>query len=211
MKIYFFGALLCSSFLFSQVGINTNTPTEILDVKGTLRVRNLPNDGQSNSVYTTGANTTSGTNPTVTFVAGRPLVSDINGVVGQTTFGDLVPNNTTLSNFNTTTNSSSMFMIKRFELNDTQGGTQGLYYTNGFETNIQVDQWQAIMSNVSWKFIGNSTGSQFISNALFNYRLRGGTGGTWKIVGDIVNVKEQGHVDVLFIKNNFVASEDRSQ
>jgi hypothetical protein len=35
--------LLFPALLFSQVGINTASPTETLDINGTLRVRNTPN------------------------------------------------------------------------------------------------------------------------------------------------------------------------
>lgn len=44
-KTYLFAALVASGFIFAQVGINTPSPTKILDVNGDMRVRTL------NSVY----------------------------------------------------------------------------------------------------------------------------------------------------------------
>lgn len=205
LSILFLGVCGLSN---AQVGINTTTPTEKLDVNGTLRVRSLPNDGAPNSIYTTSANTNSGATPTQTFKANRPLVSDANGVVGQTTTGDLVPNNTLTGFGNTTTPDSSKayFVMKRYSLKET---ISGMYVTTPFDTGMSVDNWQAIMSNVSWKFIGDSTGAQFIDYRVFNYRLQGAAGSTWKITGDIINVLEEGYVDVLFIKSSIVAADDR--
>lgn len=219
-------AFLCiSTFSFAQVGINTSTPTEKLDVNGTLRVRSLPNDGDTNAIYTTGTNTNSGATPTQTFVAGRPLVADANGVMGKTTFGELVPNNTAGANFNTTNLSTSMFVVRRFNLNDNLGTTTvlGRYHpdrpiipedgiTFNGDTGMEVGKWQAIISNVSYKLktATTDTYAQFAQNNYFNYRLKGVAGGNWRIVGDIINIQEEAYVDVLFIRSSVVAADNRN-
>ena len=220
------------SFFQAQVGINTGTPTEKLDVNGTLRVRVLPNDNTEKAIYTRGTNTSSST-LSETFIAARPLVVDTNGIMGTTTFGDLVPNNTTEPDFNTTNASSSMFVVRRFLLDDTvdtdaddpqdvilppdpddpDSVPEGIFSIKGYNTGMKVDDWQAIISNVSWKMTTSSTSptsAQFVLGQPFNYRLQGASGGTWRIVGDIINVTEKGYIDILFIKSKYVAAEDRS-
>ena len=212
------------SFFQAQVGINTGTPTEKLDVNGTLRVRVLPNDNTEKAIYTRWTNTSSST-LSETFIAARPLVVDTNGIMGTTTFGDLVPNNTTEPDFNTTNASSSMFVVRRFLLDDTVDtdadvpqdvvplNATGIFSIKGYNTGMKVDDWQAIISNVSWKMTTSSTSptsAQFVLGQPFNYRLQGASGGTWRIVGDIINVTEKGYIDILFIKSKYVAAEDRS-
>ncbi len=106
-KFILAASVLCAAFSFAQVGINTNTPTERLDVNGTLRVRALPNAGATNSIYTNGTNSSTPT-ASQTFNAGRPMVTDGNGVMGITTYGDLVPNSTVGATFNTNNNSAAV-------------------------------------------------------------------------------------------------------
>lgn len=86
-----------------------------------MSVRSLPNKGQV-GIYTTGPNSSS-TGPTVVFDAKNPVVTDVNGVLGQTTYANLVPNNTTanFSDLSTNTaanNSPVMFVVRRFILED---------------------------------------------------------------------------------------------
>lgn len=215
IKYIFCLALLFTSFnSLAQVGINTNTPTESLDVNGTMRVRSLPTDGQANSIHTTGTNTSSGTIPTQTFVYDKPMVFDKNGVMGVTSYSNLVPNNTTI-NFNSTTNASpAMFVVKRFRLVDDVGGLQGKYHPSliGYDTDMNVNDWQAIVSNISFKFLTETqlTEAQFKIDNFFNYRIRGKANDKWYIVGDIINLQEEAYIDVLFIKSAFVAADDRS-
>ena len=45
--------LLFPLALFSQVGINTSSPTETLDVNGTVRIRNLPTVSTADSILVT--------------------------------------------------------------------------------------------------------------------------------------------------------------
>ncbi|MDN3692874.1 hypothetical protein QWZ06_11575 [Chryseobacterium tructae] len=48
MKIYFLMTTLLSLSAYSQIGVNTTTPTKSLDVNGELRVRILPNQSAPN-------------------------------------------------------------------------------------------------------------------------------------------------------------------
>ncbi|QES93947.1 hypothetical protein F0358_15095 [Empedobacter brevis] len=68
--------MLVSGYAFSQVGVNTETPTETLDVKGTVRIQELPKNLEENSIYN--GDTTKQTQ----FNATRTVVADDNGVVG---------------------------------------------------------------------------------------------------------------------------------
>lgn len=61
-----------------KVGINTSTPTETLEVKGTARVSELPTHNAPNSIYGSTTATAKGT----TFVATKTVVADANGVLG---------------------------------------------------------------------------------------------------------------------------------
>lgn len=63
-----------------KVGVDTRTPTEVLDVNGTMRVRQLPQKGNS-TIFTTTAGTASAT-ANQPFVPNRLVVADANGVLG---------------------------------------------------------------------------------------------------------------------------------
>lgn len=200
----------------AQVGVGTTTPTEKLDVEGTLRVRKLPNDGEV-GIYTTGQNTNSGTVATQTFKASTPLMVDASGVMGTTTYGSLVPNANLFNTQANKTNSDSnaMFVIKRFTLEDNTlpDTSAGRYSTSGMDTGMSVANWQGIISNISFKLTSqtNNPNAAFVVGQPFNYRLQGVSGGNWKIIGDLPNMKETAFVDILFIKSIIVAAEDRSQ
>lgn len=71
----------------SKVGVNTSTPTENLDVNGTIRVRTLPAD-KENKIYTTtptgtAADPTAATNPDQVFNQQYVVTADANGVLGR--------------------------------------------------------------------------------------------------------------------------------
>ena len=61
-----------------RVGVQTKTPTEQLDVKGTVRVETLPKKGDA---ITTGAN--GAYNNQSTFTPNRVVIADANGVLGS--------------------------------------------------------------------------------------------------------------------------------
>ncbi|MGU3376445.1 hypothetical protein [Chryseobacterium sp. M5A1_1a] len=92
------GTLLISSIAFGQIGVNTATPTEILDVNGTARVRSLPADGATNAIYTQ-ADGSASTTKSQTFTATKTMVIDNNGVLGYVTGLPTItdPNTHTLS------------------------------------------------------------------------------------------------------------------
>ena len=66
------------------VGTSTTAPTEILDVNGTARVRNLPANGAANAIYTQSNGAASATQ-NQTFTATKTVVADANGVLGYIT------------------------------------------------------------------------------------------------------------------------------
>lgn len=68
-------------FVSAQVGVNTTAPTESLDINGNLRIRNLPLDKSTNTIYTQPNGTASATKDQQ-FVGVAPLLVDANGVVG---------------------------------------------------------------------------------------------------------------------------------
>ena len=80
------GMLLLAAVYFNaqttgKVGINTNAPTETLEVNGTLKVDTLPTNGANNAIYN-GQNTQN-----ATFTATHMIVSDKNGVLGKHSLG----------------------------------------------------------------------------------------------------------------------------
>ena len=174
-----------------KVGINTTTPTEKLDVNGTVRVRTLPDHG----------------------VNGRPVIgTDTYNVLGKTSKSDLVPNNTN-SNFNTTDNSTAMFVIKRYSIADwpSAAGNVGTELTDASGGKMSADKWEAILSNVEFTFGDVYVQNIFNEKHLHSWQLRNdGPGTVWKIWGDINGVQERSAVvDVLFIRKQNVAAEPR--
>ncbi len=180
----------------NKVGINTTTPTEYLDVNGTMRVRALPADLS----YKKAASGLAG---------GIPVVNSTPyNVVGQTTRAELVPNNTTI-NFTTTNTSDAMFVIKRFSLKDWPSGSG----EKGIDTTMSSTLWVAIMSNVGYSSEGDW---KFQDNIFKEQHLHGwalvDNGTTWRIWGDINGITEKSdYVDVLFIKKSVVDSDVRNK
>lgn len=225
-KVFILGTL---AFCFSlnaqtgKVGINTTTPTEVLDVNGTARVRDLPVDGAANALYN-GAATKA-----TTFTATAPVLIDANGNLGKAANKDLVPNNAT-TGFTATDASTAMFVIRRYSVTDWPSGQNA---GAGFDTGMSTAKWEAVMSNVSYKlsnrdttsddssaantkinsFLSKLFGSEFSATtkttATFGYTLgKSGTGTTWRVIGDFGGIIEQvTPVDILFINKNYVATD----
>lgn len=116
--------LLNKSLLFSQegkVGVNNETPTETLDVNGTLRVRDIP-------LSTVGKIYNGNTNKSTLFTGTRTLVVNNDGVVG---YVDGLPNINNAGNGIVYTagrgiSISSSNVISRTGLEEvTEGGNQG--------------------------------------------------------------------------------------
>ncbi|PWN68845.1 hypothetical protein C1631_012220 [Chryseobacterium phosphatilyticum] len=74
-------AILVFTNAFSQVGIKTINPSEMLDVNGIERIRELPRHQMNNSIFTKPDGSRSN-NQDQTFIATRTLVADANGVLG---------------------------------------------------------------------------------------------------------------------------------
>ncbi|WP_300673098.1 hypothetical protein [Soonwooa sp.] len=181
-----------------KVGIDTRKPTEILDVKGNMRVRSLPIAGVD-MVATTSQ----------VFAPTTPLVNsnDTYNVIGKTNKAGLVPIKNLTSGITTDNSSTAMFVIKRFTVGDYPEGNDN---KNGFDTTMSVAKWEAIMSNVSYTFsFLDAAGNVFNDKHLMGWTLR--PNGTWRITGDINALQEKGFVDVLFINKLYVPADDRSQ
>ncbi|SDD84648.1 hypothetical protein [Riemerella columbipharyngis] len=73
--------LISFSGIAQSVGVNTDTPTESLDIKGTTRIQTLPSNGQTNAISTK-ADGTKSVNKDQTFTATKTVVVDDRGVVG---------------------------------------------------------------------------------------------------------------------------------
>lgn len=185
-----FGAGIYAQTTPQKVGINTTTPTEKLDVNGTVRVRTLPDHG----------------------VNGRPVIgTDTYNVLGKTSKSDMVPNNTN-SNFDTTDNSTAMFVIKRYKIGDwpSATGDTGTELVDASGGKMSTSKWEAILSNVGFSFTEiNHAPNAFNQNHLHSWQLTN-KDQYWKIWGDINGVKEKSdYVDVLFIRKTNVAAEAR--
>lgn len=81
----FFGFVLFVTQAYSQnfVGINHDTPTEVLDVNGTMRVRQLPVNNEANGIHAYGSTGNSNGIPVTTFVASYAVVANDDGVLGR--------------------------------------------------------------------------------------------------------------------------------
>lgn len=204
-----------------KVGINTTAPSEILEVNGTARVRDLPIDGTTNALYN-GANTKA-----TTFTATNPVLIDINGNLGRSVNKDLVPNKNS-GGFTANDASNAMFVIRRYTVKDWPTGSSG----TGFDTGMSTAKWEAVMSNVSYRlsnrditsndssasntainnFLNNLFGSEYYLGvpskiATFGWTL-GKNSGTWRVMGDFGGIVEQDTpVDILFINKNYVVTD----
>lgn len=197
--------LLVFSFLFgvsgsyfSQVGIVTSTPTETVDVNGTLRVRDLPVKGEK-KVSTIGQDQVSDEKqvfkPTVVVVA------DNNGVVGKKSLATLV-SEAYKANFNTTDDSSALFVIKRYNVGDWPSGGQQ------FDTGMSISKWEAFLSGWQTDFSNSSPDfakAPGILRGEHGFRLIRDKRGTWRLRGDIPTAVEKQYLDVLFIKKRHVS------
>lgn len=194
-----------------RVGVNTDTPTETLDVKGTLRIRNLPLFGVG--LIHTKENGTASEHPDQVFTGKKPIVADINGVLGKaTSYKDLMPHEGSSDPlFTATDDSSAIFVIRRYYVTDWASNQDS---GKGFDTEMSVKKWEGIISGWMVGFsdnsIATSVGSFFNQKETVGFRLRS-DGNTWRIIGDIGTVREFQHIDVLFIKKTLVASEPRIQ
>jgi hypothetical protein len=80
-KFVFTISLFISITVWGQVGINTPNPTEILDVNGIERIRELPKNEAVNAIFTKPDGTRSNAKDQA-FTATRTIVADANGILG---------------------------------------------------------------------------------------------------------------------------------
>lgn len=196
-KILLIVGMALGSSIYAQtrpqkVGINTTTPTETLDVNGTARVRSLPTYGAATPI-------------------GPVIKEDTYNVIGKSSKSDMVPGNT-VPNFDTSDNSTAMFVIKRYKIGDwpsTMGNT-GTELVDASGGKMSTSKWEAILSNVGFTFTNiNSVSNVYNENHLHSWQLTN-KDQYWKIWGDINGVQEKSdYVDVLFIRKTNVAAEAR--
>lgn len=163
---------------FGQVGVGTVTPTELLDINGTLRIRNLPVNGATNAIYTTGQNTASGTR-NQTFTATQMVVLDANGVLGTR------PGLPSTSNTKSWTSSGSNFGTATGpETTNAMPFTFGSLSVSFYRTDNPVDafQFHSKSSNSGESYIADIRN---MTDDLANYFRDNSTiaQNTWKRIG----------------------------
>lgn len=182
-----------------KVGVNTNIPTENLDISGRLRVRTLPNQNTTNAI-STDTNGNGQETDNQTFSANSIVVADKNGVLGKIP-SQTARRTTTNEEYN---NSTSMFVIRRFE-----PGDANLH----FDTGMSIDKWEAIMGGAFFEYITtppNPNPKVFPQSAAFGWKMTSDKKTkTWKISGEINDIIESPIIDVLFINKNFVMAQPR--
>ena len=141
MKKFSFLAIFFFVNAYSQVGINTGNPTEILDVNGNERVRILPKHQTTNSIFTKPDGSKSD-NKDQSFIATKTVVADANGVLGYVDglpksngggldIGDAI---TRIYSVPAATAQSSTFNLKDYIV---ANGLQSLPSIDGLEMNLQ--------------------------------------------------------------------------
>lgn len=196
-----------------KVGVVTPTPTEVLDVSGTLRIRTLPNDGTANAINTTPSGGSAGST-NQTFTALGSLVNDPNyNIVGSTTMAGTLTNKNIPAGFSTKDTSIAPFVIRRYNVTDWPSGKNDV----GMDTGMSTANWEAVMSNVGFTIpLVQAIQNVFNQSHLHSYGLRAGLTDksvigyeNWRIMGDINGVQEASPwVDILFINKKVVFSPD---
>lgn len=170
-----------------KVGINTDAPTEILDVEGTLRVRDLPAEG--GNIY----NSTTSTTKTATFTPKYNIVADANGVLGKEE----------VSASGASSGITPIFMKRRYTTGDWPSGRGRV----GTDTGVSHTEYDAILTINGIKRSASTESGM----ALFyqdghglELDLMKGNSGTWRVVGDIGGMNEEWQFTILFIKRDFM-------
>lgn len=204
-KIVILATLGIVNFALSQtgkVGIETNQPTETLDVNGTTRIRTLPQDGDVNAIYTLPDGNASN-NKDQKYTSENFVVADENGVIGIAK-KKVVTVNSSDDDYN---NASSLFVIKKYILKDNPSIRNG---GAGFDTGMSTDKWEAIISLPFMKYNANGTQNPFTYNGggsrEWGANLVKGTDNIWKVKGNIVNIHEEMYIEILFINKDFVSA-----
>lgn len=218
-KIIILGSVLLSFALKAQlgkVGIKNTAPTEVLDVNGTMRVRDIQIDGTTNALYN------GSTTKSTTFTATNVMMTDANGNLGKALNKDLVPNKN-YTGFNALDNSTAIFVTRQYTVGDWPSSG------SGFDTGMSTTKWEAILSNISYQLAERYTtsnnsnadnlhintfltavfGSEGTATTVqtFGWAL-GKNSGTWRIIGDFNSIKEQPtKIDIIFINKKYVATD----
>lgn len=210
--MYSFSKLAVFSFLlgttvsyFSQtgkIGVGTVSPTENLDVKGTLRVRELPLKGEL-KISTTAQD--QGSDTQIAFAPINVVVTDDKGVLGTKTFSQVVaePFRTT----DTADNSPALFVIKRYNIGDWPSGQGG---RRGIDTGMSVNKWQAFLPGWQADFHNAPRKTNPYNEILgvrqqMGFRLNAQGTTNWRLIGDMPSVIEKQYIDILFIKKKYIA------
>lgn len=82
LLLFFAGFPIALLSQTEKVGVNTRIPTENFDVKGTVRVQDLPKSGTNNAIFTQLEDGQSSTAKNQKFTAEKMVVADRNGVLG---------------------------------------------------------------------------------------------------------------------------------
>ncbi|WP_277111786.1 hypothetical protein [Chryseobacterium taklimakanense] len=221
-KIIILGSVLLSFALKAQlgkVGINHTAPTEVLDVNGTLRIREMQIDGTTNALYNGSAT------KSTTFTATNVMMTDANGNLGKALNKDLIPNKN-YTGFNALDNSTAIFVTRQYTVSDWPSGQNS---GAGFDTGMSTTKWEAILSNISYQLSDRYTtnGSTAANNPFINTFLTsvfgsegtattvqtfgwalGKNSGTWRIIGDFNSIQEQPtKIDIIFINKKYVATD----
>lgn len=184
-----------------KVGVNTETPTEILDVNGTVRVRSLPEEGTV-GIHTTGTNTST-TNPSQAFTPKGIVVADENGVLGVSPGGLSNSNGATADN-----NSTAMFVKKKYSTGD---WPEGSLPNTGFSTT----KWDAILiptrlskrqgRQLSVPFMSGANGGNDMAQVWLDVIP---SNGTWRVTGDVSDLSEDWEFTILFINKNYIVADE---
>lgn len=194
LQVILFSIMMGVSYA-QNVGVNTEAPTESLDVNGTVRLRDIPFDGTPNSVYTQPSGVAS-TTKDQTFTASAIVVIDNNGVLGKIEKDQAPP--TDLNE------SKSMFVIRRYTPGDWPSGQEG---GKGVNTNMASNKWEAFMTVPGFGFSAPN-GTPYDRTTSYGWFLYDDST-HWRILGDVANFKERPIIDVLFIKKGYVTADNR--
>lgn len=196
LRLILFSTMV-SGFSFAQkVGVNTDAPTENLDVNGTVRLRDVPFDGTPSAIHTKSGGTASDTKDQ-TFTADAIVVINNDGVLGK-----IEKEKTPPTDLN---NAKSMFVIRRYRPGDWPSGGNN----QGISTNMASDTWEAFMTVPGFGISRPHSGTPYNNSSYGWFLYDDGT--HWRILGDIATFVESPVIDILFIKKGYVTADERQK
>lgn len=195
LRLILFSTMVSGLSFAQKVGVNTDAPTENLDVNGTVRLRDIPFDGTPSAIHTKSGGTSSNAKDQ-TFTANAIVVINNEGVLGKIEKEKAPP-----ADLN---NAKSMFVIRRYRPGDWPSGKNG---GQGINTDMASDKWEAFMTVPGFGF-SNPNGTPYDNTASYGWFLYN-DGTHWRILGDVANFKERPVIDILFIKKGYVTADER--